>query len=180
MSSGQRIRVIGTGGLGRMAVLFASRLDSRVTVFTTSADKAEEAGKLGAEEALVVGPGQSPPKPRHRLDLLLNTAPYQLDWSAYLDWLEADGTLVLVAAPTEPLSIPFWNLLGKRRRVMASPIDGRAVMRCSTSPTALASAAGRTLPPRRGQRGHRTCAPPGRCRAVLKIAILAPRRRRQS
>lgn len=41
MSSGQEIGVIGVGGLGHMAVQFASKLGNRVTVFTTSDDKAE-------------------------------------------------------------------------------------------------------------------------------------------
>lgn len=128
MTSGQRVGVIGVGGLGHLAVQFASRLGNHVTVFTTSDDKAEFAARLGAHEAVVVKPGEAPPKPANRLDLLLNTVPVQLDWGAYLRWLGSDGTLVLVAGPGEPLPISFFDLLGKRRRVMGSPIGGRAAM----------------------------------------------------
>jgi uncharacterized zinc-type alcohol dehydrogenase-like protein len=128
MRSGQRIGVIGVGGLGHMAVLFASRLGNQVTVFTTSDDKAETASRLGAAEAVVVPAGDPPPAPGRRLDLLLSTAPVSLDWPAYLEWLGSDGTMVLVAGPAEPVSFPFWSLLGKRRRIMGSPIGGRAVM----------------------------------------------------
>ncbi|MCX7894462.1 MAG: NAD(P)-dependent alcohol dehydrogenase [Thermoanaerobaculum sp.] len=128
MTSGQRIGVIGLGGLGHLAVLFASRLGNQVTVFTTTAEKTRQAEQLGAAEVVVVEPGQSPPPPRARLDLLLCTVPYPQDWVAYLQWLGADGTLVLVAGGPKPLEIPFWALLGKRRRVMASPIGGRAVL----------------------------------------------------
>jgi len=129
MTSGQRVGVVGLGGLGHMAVLFAARLGNEVTVFTTTPAKAQEAGRLGATEAVVVPPGSSPPPPTKRLDLLLSTVPYPQDWVAYLNWLGADGTLVLVAGGNEPLSIPFWALLTKRRRIMGSPIGGRATVR---------------------------------------------------
>lgn len=129
MSSGQRVGVIGLGGLGHMAVLFAARLGNEVTVFTTTAGKAREAAALGAAETVVVAPGASPPAPSRRLNLLLCTVPYPQDWVAYLNWLDSDGTLVLVAGGPEPIAVPFWGLLTKRRRIMASPIGGRATLR---------------------------------------------------
>lgn len=128
MTAGQGVGVIGVGGLGHLAVQFASRLGCHVTVFTSSQDKADEAERLGGHEAVLVAAGEAPPKPTRRLDVLLNTVAAKLDWTAYLEWLGSDGTLVLVAGPPQPLEIPFWALLGKRRRVMASPIGGRAVM----------------------------------------------------
>jgi uncharacterized zinc-type alcohol dehydrogenase-like protein len=128
MGSGQRIGVIGVGGLGHMAVMFASRLGNQVTVFTSSDDKAEMATSLGATDAVVLPAGVSPRAPTRRLDLLLSTVPASLDWPAYLEWLDSDGTMVLVAGSSEPVSFPFWSLLGKRRRIMGSPIGGRAVM----------------------------------------------------
>lgn len=129
MSSGQRVGVIGLGGLGHLAVLFATRMGNEVTVFTTTREKAGEAEKLGATRAFVVEPGQSPPAAPYRLQVLLSTVPYPQDWVAYLNWLDSDGTLVLVAGGPQPLDIPFWALLPKRRRIMASPIGGRAMVR---------------------------------------------------
>ncbi len=128
MGSGLEIGVIGVGGLGHLAVQFASKLGNRVTVFTTSPDKAEFASQLGAIDAIVVPAGGELPPPKRRLNLLLSTVPINLDWAAYLNYLDADGTLSLVGVPDNPLSIPVWSLLAKRRRVMASPIGGRAMM----------------------------------------------------
>ncbi|GAB4250437.1 MAG: NAD(P)-dependent alcohol dehydrogenase [Acidobacteriota bacterium] len=128
MTSGREIGVIGLGGLGHLALLFASRLGNRVTVFTTTAEKAEQALRLGAAHAVVLPAGGQAPKPERRLQVLLNTAPIQLDWSGYLQWLDSDGTLVLVAGPAEPIQVPFWDLLLKRRRVMGSPIGGRKMI----------------------------------------------------
>lgn len=128
MSSGQEIGVIGVGGLGHMAVQFASRLGNSVTVFTTSEDKAEFANKLGARHVVVVPPGQSPPAPTRQLDIIISTVPQSLDWAAYIEYLSSDGTFTLVGVPPDPLTIPLWGLLSKRRRLMASPIGGRAMI----------------------------------------------------
>jgi len=128
MASGQEIGIVGVGGLGHLAVQFASHLGNRVTVFTTSDDKAQFACQLGAHDAIVVPPGGSPPPPGRKLDLLLNTAPHSLDWSTYLKYLDSDGILSIVGVPAEPLTIPILPLLIKRRRIMASIIGGRAAM----------------------------------------------------
>jgi uncharacterized zinc-type alcohol dehydrogenase-like protein len=128
MSSGKHVGVIGVGGLGHLAVQFAAKLGNRVTVFTTSEDKADFATRLGAHEAVILASGETPRASR-RLDIVLNTAPANLDWSAYLNLLDSDGTLTFVALPPEPMTLPLGLLLFKRRRVMASPIGGRAVMR---------------------------------------------------
>lgn len=126
MSSGQEIGVIGVGGLGHLAVQFASRLGNRVTVFTTSTDKAEFATRLGAHSAVIVktGPPEALPRP---LDILISTVPVPQDWNAYLGLLGTDGTLTFVGVPGGvPISIDFMRLLVRRRRVMASPIGSRA------------------------------------------------------
>jgi uncharacterized zinc-type alcohol dehydrogenase-like protein len=128
MTSGQEIGVIGVGGLGHMAVRFASRLGNRVTAFTTSRDKAEFASRLGAHEAIVVEDGKVPQTLRRPLQIIINTVPLHLDWNAYLNLLDSDGVLTFVGVPAGPSQIDLMNLLFKRRRVMASPIGGRAVM----------------------------------------------------
>lgn len=128
MTSGQEIGIIGIGGLGHLAVQFASKLGNRVTVFTTSEDKAEFAREMGAQDAIVIPKGSNPPEPDRKLDILLSTVPVSLDWAAYIEYLDSDGTLVMAGVPDEPLTIPLLSLLVKRRRVMSSPIGGRAMM----------------------------------------------------
>ena len=128
MSSGQEIGILGIGGLGHMAVQFAKKLGNRVTVFTTSQDQAEFAHKMGADEAIVVGKGEIPQAPSSKLDILLSTVPAALDWVPYIDFLDSDGALAFVGVPDAPLSIPLFSLLAKRRRIMASPIGGRAMI----------------------------------------------------
>jgi uncharacterized zinc-type alcohol dehydrogenase-like protein len=128
MTSGQEIGIIGIGGLGHMAVQFAKRLGNRVTVFTTSEDKAALAQELGADTAIIVPKGSSAPKPTQFLDILLSTVPTSLDWASYIDYLNSDGTFNLVGVPDAPLTIPLFLLMMKRRRILSSPIGGRAMI----------------------------------------------------
>ena len=128
MGSGQEIGVIGIGGLGHLAVQFASRLGNRVTVFTTSADKAEFATQLGAHEAILVPAGGSPPLPVNRLNIIINTANQALDWLGYVNYLDSNGTFVFVGMPSEPLTIPVTPLTSKQRRIMGSEIGSPAMI----------------------------------------------------
>lgn len=126
MGSGLSIGVIGLGGLGHLAVLFASRLGNRVAVFTTSQDKVEYAKELGADEAFDCSADKIPENLDRPLQILINTVPHHLDWNAYLNLLASDGVLTFVGVPGGPAEIDLNNLLFKRRRIMASPIGGRA------------------------------------------------------
>lgn len=126
MSSGGHIGVIGIGGLGHLAVQFAQKLGNKVTVFTTSQDKAEYALSLGASEA-IVNP-EPKDKVKHKLNIILNTVPSDLNWNYYLEQLGSDGTLTFVGVPPKPIHLAIGALLGKRKRIMASPIGGRAMI----------------------------------------------------
>ena len=66
MTSGQNIGVVGIGGLGHLAVQFAAKLGNRVTVFTTSPDKADFARQLGAHDAIVLARDGKFPVPTDR------------------------------------------------------------------------------------------------------------------
>lgn len=127
MTTAGSIGVIGVGGLGHLAIQFAAKLGNRVTAITTSEDKADFAAELGAHDS-VVSLGPKAPKVPRKFDILLNTAPADLDWPSHLNLLAPDGTLVFVAKPPSNFSVPVGMLLGGRRRVMGSPIGGRPMM----------------------------------------------------
>ncbi len=124
MASGQEIGVLGIGGLGHLGVQFAARLGNRVTAFTTSEDKARQAGTLGAADAVVARDGKAPSTLARKLDILLVTAPAALDWNPWLKLLAVDGTLAFVAASAQA-KIRIDLLMDKRRRVQGSLIGGR-------------------------------------------------------
>jgi len=115
-------RLFGIGGLGHLAVQFASKLGNRVVAFTTSEDKAALARELGAHETVLLprdGSFAAPPAPEKRLDILLVTATADLDWV---------GALSVASVPESDLQIPVMALQNKRRRVTGSNVGSRAVI----------------------------------------------------
>ncbi len=131
MGSGQRIGVVGIGGLGHLAVQFASKLGNRVTAFTTSSDKAGFARELGAHDAVILprdGGFPPPPVGDERLDILLVTATADLDWAGALEWLGSDGALSVASVPENDLQIPVFALQNKRRRVTGSNVGSRHIV----------------------------------------------------
>lgn len=127
MKSGQRIGVIGTGGLGHLAIQFAANLGNKVTAFTTSSDKAEFAIKMGASEVVITRDGDNV-KTEKPLDIIISTVPANLDWKKYVNLLSTDGTLTFVGLFDKPISIDLFSLLSRRRKITASPIGGRAII----------------------------------------------------
>ncbi len=128
MTSGQEIGVIGLGGLGHLAVQFARKLGNRVTVFTTTAEKVQDAERLGADTTVLIKEGKPGATLDRPIDILVNTVPRHFAWDSFLALLGSDGTLSFVGVPEEPISFSLMGLLFKRRRVMASPIGSRAMI----------------------------------------------------
>src|SRR5438046_6054336 len=53
VGKGQKVGVVGLGGLGHMAVKFAHAFGAHVVLFTTSPGKTEDARRLGADEVVL-------------------------------------------------------------------------------------------------------------------------------
>lgn len=122
---GQKVGVVGLGGLGHMGVKFAHALGARVVVFTTSPGKADAARALGADEVVVSTDPAQMKAQTGSLHFILNTvsAPHDLD--AYLKLLRWNGTMTLVGAPPTPHKGPSpFMLLGGRKSLAGSPIGG--------------------------------------------------------
>jgi uncharacterized zinc-type alcohol dehydrogenase-like protein len=124
---GQRVGVVGIGGLGHMGIKLAHALGAHVVAFTTSPDKVQDALALGADEVVVSKDRAQMKAQRNRLDFILNTvaAPHNLD--PFLELLKRDGTMVLVGVPAEPHPSPsVGNLIFRRRSLAGSLIGGIA------------------------------------------------------
>jgi uncharacterized zinc-type alcohol dehydrogenase-like protein len=53
VAKGQKVGVVGLGGLGHMALKFANAFGAEVTLFTTSPGKTADAKRLGAHEVII-------------------------------------------------------------------------------------------------------------------------------
>ena len=121
---GDRVGVVGLGGLGHMAVKLAAAMGAEVTVFSTSPEKEKAAQELGAHQFILSKDAAAMQAAANYFDLIINTVSAKLDLSPYLAALRLDGTLVLLGAPPESPQLHAFDLLAKRRRVAGSLIGG--------------------------------------------------------
>lgn len=125
--AGDRVGVVGLGGLGHMAVKIAKAMGCSVTVFTTSESKRAAAAELGADRVVVSRDAEELSNARDSLNLIIDTvaAPHDLD--PYLAALRLDGTLVQLGLPAG--AMPAVNprpLIRRRIRYTGSMIGGIA------------------------------------------------------
>jgi uncharacterized zinc-type alcohol dehydrogenase-like protein len=124
VGKGQKVGVVGLGGLGHMAVKLARAFGARVVVFTTSPGKTEDAVRLGAQDVVVSRNVAEMQKHLGSFDFILDTVSAVHDLNAYLDLLKRDGTLTMVGAPETPIPVGVFSLLFGRRRLAGSIIGG--------------------------------------------------------
>src|SRR5690606_20242415 len=101
---GDRVAVVGLGGLGHMAVKLAAAMGAEVTVLSTTESKRNDAQALGAHDFAATGDGKVFRALANRFDLILDTVSAQHDYNAYLGLLKVDGTMVLLGIP-EPTTV---------------------------------------------------------------------------
>jgi len=124
VGKGQKVGVVGLGGLGHMAVKLAKAFGARVVVFTTSPGKTEDAIRLGAQEAVVSRNAADMQKQAGSFDFILDTVSAAHGLNPYLDLLKRDGTLLLVGASETPTELHTVGLLFGRKRMAGSLIGG--------------------------------------------------------
>lgn len=123
-----RVAVIGIGGLGHLALQFLNAWGCKVTAFTSSDAKREEALKLGAHDTLNSRDPKALEGAAGRFDLIISTVNVKLDWNAYLNTLRPRGRLHFVGATLEPLDIGAFSLIGSQRSVSGSPVGSPATI----------------------------------------------------
>jgi uncharacterized zinc-type alcohol dehydrogenase-like protein len=127
VSPGQKVGVIGLGGLGHMGIKFAKAMGAHVVMITTSPEKGKDATRLGADEVLLSKDADAMAKHALSFDFLLNTIPVPHDVNPYLALLRRDATMVMVGVLTE-LDPPVMgsSLILGRKHLTGSAIGGIA------------------------------------------------------
>ena len=126
VGKGQKVGVVGLGGLGHMAVKFARAFGAEVTVFTTSEKKRADALALGAHEVTLSTDAAAMSAQAGRLDFILDTVSAPHDYNALIGALRRDGRMTLVGAPPTPAEILGFGLIMQRRTLGGSLIGGLA------------------------------------------------------
>jgi uncharacterized zinc-type alcohol dehydrogenase-like protein len=121
---GDRVGVVGLGGLGHMAVKLAASMGAEVTMLSTSASKEADARRLGASGFVLTKDPENMKKLAGSLDLIIDTVSAPHDYNAYLGMLRPKGTMVLVGAPPEPSLVSSFSLIMGSKRMVGSMIGG--------------------------------------------------------
>jgi D-arabinose 1-dehydrogenase-like Zn-dependent alcohol dehydrogenase len=130
---GDRVAVIGLGGLGHLGVLYARAMGGRVAVLSSSPDKEEEARELGAERFIVSNEEDSIPKALQDWEgganIVLATAPAAEPMIEALSGLAPGGTLAVVGLAPEEIPVDPAALITSRLRLIGSPSGSRKDIR---------------------------------------------------
>jgi uncharacterized zinc-type alcohol dehydrogenase-like protein len=122
---GQKVGIVGLGGLGHMGVKIAAAMGAHVVLFTTSPGKTEDALRLGAKEVVVSKDPAQMAAHANSFDFILNTVAVSHNLDPFLALLKLDGTMTLVGAPATAHPSPtVFGLIMKRRRLAGSLIGG--------------------------------------------------------
>ncbi len=124
IQKGQKVGIVGLGGLGHMGLKLAHAMGAKVTLFTTSPGKTEDAKRLGADEVVISKDPAAMEKQNGTFDFILDTVSANHDINALLNLLKRDGSLVLVGAPEKPMEVAAFSLIPKRRHFSGSMIGG--------------------------------------------------------
>lgn len=103
VKAGDKVGVVGIGGLGHMAVMIANAMGAEVTAITTKEEKREEALQLGAKNVLISTNEEELEKHARELDYILITIPYPFDINMFVPLVKPHGEIVTVGllAPYE-------------------------------------------------------------------------------
>ncbi len=123
---GQKVGIVGLGGLGHMGVKIAAALGADVTVFSTSAAKEKDARRLGARNFVVTTNPEALQALAGQFHFILNTVSAPQDLNQFLALLRIDGTMTLVGAPPKGTEVSAFSLIFGRRSLAGSLIGGIA------------------------------------------------------
>lgn len=124
VGKGQKVGIVGLGGLGHMGVKFAKAFGAHVVLFTTSPNKTADALRLGADEVIISKNASEMQKHTGSFHFILDAVSAEHDVASYLNLLKLDGTMVMVGAPEKPMGIPVFSLIMGRRQLAGSAIGG--------------------------------------------------------
>ncbi|MGI8653626.1 MAG: NAD(P)-dependent alcohol dehydrogenase [Pyrinomonadaceae bacterium] len=124
VQAGQKVGIVGLGGLGHMGVKLAASMGAEVTVFSTSPSKEADARKLGAHNFVVTKDPANLEPLAGKFDFILDAVSAEHDFNMYLNLLKRNGVMVLVGAPEKPAEVQAFSLISNGRSLTGSAIGG--------------------------------------------------------
>ena len=124
VKAGDKVAVVGLGGLGHMAVKLAASLGADVTMLSRSPQKAKDANDLGAHHFELTTDPDNMKKMENRFNFIVDTVSAEHDYNDYLSLLRTNGVMVVLGAPPKPSEVSAFELIGGRRSLVGSLVGG--------------------------------------------------------
>jgi len=124
VGKGQKVAVLGLGGLGHMGVKLAAAMGAEVTMLSHTPSKEKDAKRLGAHHFVLTTDDTQLKSVTGKFDFILDTVSADHDYNFYLSLLRTNGVMVCVGAPSAPAQVPAFNLIFDRKSIAGSLIGG--------------------------------------------------------
>lgn len=124
ITKGDRIGVLGLGGLGHMAVKLGASFGADVTVLSRSPHKRADAERLGAKNFALTTDASEVKALTEHFDVIVDTVSAPHDLGQALQMIKREGTLVMVGASDKPLDLSVFPVIFRRRKILGSLIGG--------------------------------------------------------
>jgi len=125
---GKKVGVVGIGGLGHYAILFAKAMGAEVYAFTHSDHKKADIEKMGADHVILTSKKGWEEPLAMTLDMIISTRDSSKDMplNEFLSTLWIDGPFITVGLPDEDLpSLNVFKLLSNASKVTSSHIGSK-------------------------------------------------------
>ncbi|KAI0220148.1 hypothetical protein L0F63_006804, partial [Massospora cicadina] len=117
IKAGDRVGVVGIGGLGHLAIMFAKALGANVTALSTSENKREDAMKMGADRFV----NTEKESINNEFDyLFITTSANDVQYAKFIEWMRIFGKLIVLALPKSDLKVNTMGLVCKSLSIVAS------------------------------------------------------------
>lgn len=123
-----RVGVIGVGGLGHLAIQFASKMGCDVVVLSGSDSKEKEARELGASEFIAMK-GKTQLSLSRKINALLVTTSVSPDWKLVMPVMAMNSTIFPMTVSNDNFEIPHMAMVSKGITIQGSVVAARAVHR---------------------------------------------------
>ncbi|WP_442588752.1 NAD(P)-dependent alcohol dehydrogenase [Pedobacter sp. AW31-3R] len=124
IKKGDKLAVLGLGGLGHMAVKLASSMGAEVTVLSRSKSKEKDAVELGAHHFELTTDKDNMARMANSFDFIIDTVSAQHDYNEYLALLHNNGIMILLGVPPTPSEVQAVHLIFGRRSLVGSLVGG--------------------------------------------------------
>ncbi|RLN50508.1 hypothetical protein BBJ28_00026288 [Nothophytophthora sp. Chile5] len=128
IKAGDRVGIVGIGGLGHLGIQFAKAMGAEAVVaFSRSSNKEAEVRALGADEFVVYTDEKQAAAAEGSVNILLITADANdMPYSTFLSFLAVRGTCIMVGLPNDLIKFHAFHVVAKGAKFVGSNIGSIA------------------------------------------------------